>query len=223
MGHNCIFYWYLHETISYKTAMIKKKVINWEKFRSSDDNESAYLWQIQCQKCSLYLGKEKDLKYLENLRCVIMKLLQIYVGRTPKSIYRSYSLAWFLFRSLQFQQSLMQCDAQQHQEEVQHLKNLNHNFQTKVRHWGWLTHICISKLAIIGSDNGLSPGRCQAIIWTNAGIMLIGLLGTNFSEILIEIHAFSLKKMHLKMSSGKWQPFCLCFIVLTYHVVMHIC
>ena len=69
-------------------------------------------------------------------------------------------------------------------------------------HWGRVTHICISKLTIIGSDNGLSPGRRQAIIWTNAGIMLIGPLRTNFSEILIEIFTFSFKKMHLKMSSG---------------------
>ena len=74
-------------------------------------------------------------------------------------------------------------------------------------HWGRVTHICISKLTIIGSDNGLSPDRHQAIIWTNAGILLIGPLGTNFSEILIEIHAFSFKKVHLKMSSGKWRPF----------------
>ena len=76
-------------------------------------------------------------------------------------------------------------------------------------HWGWMTHICVSNLTIIGSDNGLSPGRRQAIIWTNAGISLIGPLGTNFSEILIEIHIFSFKKMHLNMSSGKWWPFCL--------------
>ena len=69
-------------------------------------------------------------------------------------------------------------------------------------HWGRVTHICVSKLTIIGSDNGLSPGRRQAIIWANAGIFLIGPLGTNFSEILIEFHTFSFKKMHLKMSSG---------------------
>ena len=50
-----------------------------------------------------------------------------------------------------------------------------------------VTHICVNKLTIIGSDNGLSPGRRQAIIWTNVGILLIGPLGTNFSEILIEI------------------------------------
>ena len=52
-------------------------------------------------------------------------------------------------------------------------------------HWGRVTHICISKQTIIGSDNGLSPGRRQAIIWTNAGILLIGPLETKFNEILI--------------------------------------
>ena len=70
-------------------------------------------------------------------------------------------------------------------------------------------HICISKLTIIGSDNGLSPDRRQAIIWTNAVLLLIEPLGTNFSEILIEILTFSFKKMPLKVSSGKWRPFCL--------------
>ena len=72
-----------------------------------------------------------------------------------------------------------------------------------------MTHICISKITIIGSDNGLSPGRHQAIFWTNAGILSIGHLGTKFREILIEIHTFSFKKMHLKRSSGKYRPFCL--------------
>ena len=75
-------------------------------------------------------------------------------------------------------------------------------------HWGRVTHICVTKLTNIGSNNGLSPGRRQAIIWTNAGILLIWPLGTNVNEILIEINTFSLKKMHLKMSSGKWRPSC---------------
>ena len=75
-------------------------------------------------------------------------------------------------------------------------------------------HICISKLTIIGSDNGLSPGRHQAIIWTTPEILLIGPSGTNFREIVIEIHTFSFKKMHLKMLSGKWWPFCLGLNVL---------
>ena len=82
-------------------------------------------------------------------------------------------------------------------------------------HWGRVTHICVSNWTIIGSDNGLSPGRHQAIIWTNAGILLIRTLGTNFSEILSEIHKFSLKKMHLKTSPGKWRPFCLGLNMLT--------
>ena len=54
-------------------------------------------------------------------------------------------------------------------------------------HWGRVTHICVSKLTIDGSDNGLSPGRHQAIISTKTWILLIGLLGTNFIEILIGI------------------------------------
>ena len=50
-------------------------------------------------------------------------------------------------------------------------------------HWG--------KLTTIGSDNGLLPSWHQAIIWTSAGILLIGPLGTNLSEIFIRIHIFS--------------------------------
>ena len=73
-------------------------------------------------------------------------------------------------------------------------------------HWGQVTHICVSKLTIIGSDNGLSPGRCQAIILKNAGILLIGPLG-NFNEISIEIPTFSMKKIRLKVSSAKCCPF----------------
>ena len=64
-------------------------------------------------------------------------------------------------------------------------------------------HICDGKSTVIGSDNGLSPGRRQAIIRTKAGILLIEPLGTNFSEILIRIQTFSFKKMHFKMSSAK--------------------
>ena len=82
-------------------------------------------------------------------------------------------------------------------------------------HWGRVTHIFVSKLTTIGSDNGLSPGRRHVIIWANGGILLIEHLGTNFSEILIGIQTFSLKKMHLKMSSAKWHPFCLGLNVLT--------
>ena len=85
---------------------------------------------------------------------------------------------------------------------------------TPLTYWGQVMHICVSKQTIIGSDNGLAPGRRQAIIWTNAGILSIGTLGTNFSEILIEIQIFSFKKMGLNVSSAKWRTFCLGLYVL---------
>ena len=95
-----------------------------------------------------------------------------------------------------------------------HTCNVDVLTRTLLTHWGRVTHICVSKQTIIGSDNGLSPGRRQAIIRTNAGILLIGPLGTNFSEILVEIRIFSFKKMGLKVSSAKWRPFCLGLNVL---------
>ena len=79
-------------------------------------------------------------------------------------------------------------------------------------HWGRVTHICVSELTIIDSDNGLLPGRCQAIIWSNAGIILVGPLWTNFSENAIKIDTFSLKKMHLKRSSEYGSHFVLASI-----------
>ena len=91
---------------------------------------------------------------------------------------------------------------------------LNSEIIAVLTHWGRVTHICASRLTIAGSDNGLSPGRRQAIIWTNAGILLIGPLGTNFSENLIEILTFSFTKMRLKVSSAKWRSFCLGLNVL---------
>ena len=84
-----------------------------------------------------------------------------------------------------------------------HLPGIN-----ELTHWGRVTHICASKPTTIGSDNGLSPSWRQAIIWTNVGIFLIESLGTNFSEIFIEIHIFSFMKMDVKMSSAKCRPFC---------------
>ena len=86
--------------------------------------------------------------------------------------------------------------------------------QIWLTHWGRVMHLCIGKLTIIGSDNSLSPGWRQANIWTNAGILSIDPLGTNVRETLIKNYIFSFKKMYLKMSSGKWRPFCLGLNVL---------
>ena len=84
-------------------------------------------------------------------------------------------------------------------------------------HRSRVTHICVGSLTIIGSDNDLSPSRLKAIDWTNVEILLIGLLGASFSDILIEIHIFSLKKMHLKILA-KWLSFYLGLNVLYTHL-----
>ena len=81
-------------------------------------------------------------------------------------------------------------------------------------HRGRVVHICTAKLTIIGSDNGLSPGQHQAIIWTNAAIMmLIESLRIKFSEILIKIQTFPLRKITFQnvvyeMLSISSQPQC---------------
>ena len=69
------------------------------------------------------------------------------------------------------------------------------------------------------------PPLVQIMAWRRSGgILLNGPLGTYFSEILTGIQTFSLKKMHLKMSSAKWRPFCLGLNVLTHlPLVPHIC
>ena len=68
-------------------------------------------------------------------------------------------------------------------------------YQHCLTRWCRVTHICVNKLTIICSDNSLSPRRRQAIIWTNAGILLIRPLRTKLSEILIDIHTFHSRKL----------------------------
>ena len=56
-----------------------------------------------------------------------------------------------------------------------------------------MTHICISELTTIGPDNDFSPELCEAIIRSNARILLIWLWGINFNEILIEIYTYAVE------------------------------
>ena len=99
--------------------------------------------------------------------------------------------------------------------------NLVHPFSPLLlNHWGRETHICVNELTIIGPDNGLSPGRRQAIIWTSAGILLIKTLGISFGEILREIRTFLFKNPHLKISPSKWHNFSaasMCWQATTIH------
>ena len=82
--------------------------------------------------------------------------------------------------------------------------------------------------ASIGSGNGLSPIQLQTITWTNAGLLSIGLLKTNFNEIWIRILSFLLKKMHFKMLStnmaailfrGRWFE----YLYLLYQIMWSTC
>ena len=127
-----------------------------------------------------------------------------------RSLVTNFSNIWVKIYQFSFKEMLLKMLSAKHQTYFSGINVLTH--------WGWVMHICINKPTIIGSDNGLSPGRRQAIIKTNAGILLIPTLGTNFSEILIKILTFSFKKMHLKVSSAKWRPFC-----LSLNVIMAFC
>ena len=114
----------------------------------------------------------------------------------------------------------MNCDAEKYTKRL----NLSHNgygikfhdvtkgtsqwhkcINGSLTQWGRVTHIFVSKLTIIGSDNGLVPSLRQAIIWTNAAVLLIRPFRTNFNEILTEFQIFPFNKMQLKMSSLKFR------------------
>ena len=139
-------------------------------------------------------GSAYESNYQNACEKYIFKLFFFFKSHAPGAYELSYPILFLLIR-------------QHHWSHMKIMRNLA--ALQMLTHWGRVTHICISKLAIIGSDNGLLPERHQAIIWTNAGRVLIRPLGTNVNEILFEIHMFSFKKLHFKMSSAKWHPLCL--------------
>ena len=59
--------------------------------------------------------------------------------------------------------------------------------------------------------------RTQAIMWTNAWILLIGPLEKYFNEISIRLQQFLFIKMSLKVSSAKCLPFCVSLNVSRNH------
>ena len=84
-----------------------------------------------------------------------------------------------------------------------------------------MKYICLGNLTIIGSDNGLSPDRRQAIVWTNAGILVIGPLGTNFNGMLNEIYTFSFRPI---LVSKDWlgclkDPYCGRYLNLCHNIL----
>ena len=133
------------------------------------------------------------------------------------AIYRPYYLIQFSKMSSSMQQQMKKNNIQQVASIL--APAMYDGWGDPLTHWGRVTHKCVGNIKIIGSDNGLSPGRRQAILWTNDGILLIEPIRTNFSEIWTEIHTF-FQKMRLKRSSAKWRPFCLpqCMDWIGFHL-----
>ena len=73
-------------------------------------------------------------------------------------------------------------------------------------HSGFVTHLSINDLHWFRQWLGTWH---QAITWTSYD------LWTNFCEIWTKIQNLSIKKIHLKISSAKWRPFCSCLSVST--------
>ena len=89
--------------------------------------------------------------------------------------------------------------------------------------WGRVTHICVSKQAIIGSENGLSPGRCQVIIWTCAGLLVIWTFGNKLQwnlnkNLYIFIQENAFENVVWKMAAILSRPQCveLILIIITF-------
>ena len=82
-----------------------------------------------------------------------------------------------------------------------------------------MTHIFVNKLTTSGSVNGFAPERRQTILWTNDGILLIGPLETNLSEIFyrnsnIFIQENALENVVCEMASILSRPQCVKEIII---------
>ena len=87
-------------------------------------------------------------------------------------------------------------------------------------HTSHITHFSVYWLDILCGI--LKAWSVPSIIWPNTGILLIGPLGTHFSEISIAVHTFSVKKMRLIASFAKWWPYCLGFNVHALFAIDHV-
>ena len=193
---------------------------------------SHYLSQSSPSSMSPYVvTRPQWVKALHNMRladcflwlCLVMEILKIFYSHNSICPYSSWLLHWEL-TSAKSQQNSTSANCFRNSRYVLYIDYYIAVWVdpcTLLIHWGRVTHICVSKIIIIGSNNGLLPDRRQAIIWTNAGLLSIGPLRTYFNENLIKIQQFSLTKMHVKMSSAKWCPSCLGLNVLSVADVIH--
>ena len=86
-----------------------------------------------------------------------------------------------------------------------HLPRWTHS----VTYWDRVTHICVGNLITIGSDNGLSPGRCQVIIWTNTGIHIVYWTTRNTPQWNVNRNSYIYIQGNTFVNVCKWRQFCL--------------
>ena len=138
---------------------------------------------------SLYSTTPMGICFLQrtSFRKISLKLAALWIDVVASSV---REILWNSLYNIQMGPSYDNC-----QEEIMSCVNNYHrckrglsmvqfiNQSCALTHWGRVPHICVGKLIIIGSDNGLPPDRRQAIIWTNAGLLSIEPLRTYFSQI----------------------------------------
>ena len=86
-------------------------------------------------------------------------------------------------------------------------------------HWGLVMHICHQPRPSLVQIMACRLFGAKPLSKPMLGYCELNSLRTNFSEILIKIQNFSLRKIHLKISSVKWRPYCLGLNVLTVEAV----
>ena len=123
-------------------------------------------------------------------------LLAICAGNSPVSVNSPHKDQWR--RALMFSLICVWINDWVNNREAGDLRcYLGHydvNAMCHSTHRGQVTHICGSKLSIVRSDNGLSPGRRQAIAWTNAGMLLVESLEQTSVKSYSEFTHFNSRK-----------------------------
>ena len=85
---------------------------------------------------------------------------------------------------------------------------ISHNMLTFSWHCLFLTHLPLAPHICVIKRRQTSPVRRQAINWTNTELLSIGHIENKPQSNFDQSINFSFMKMHLKMSSAKWRPFC---------------
>ena len=89
----------------------------------------------------------------------------------------------------------------------------------RVTYQSLVTHICVKNKPIIGWDNGMSPVCYQAIVWTNAGWLIVGPM--EFAELCKQyfVYIFRIEK-YIKEPAGKYLHDTVSYIIFLILLLM---